>query len=101
VGLTNRTSFVEVTNPTAPVYLGSLKSTPGTGNKAWRDIKVYNDQAYIVADNNGTHGMQVFDLTKLLTASPSSTTSPHYFSSVGVCTGFSEAHNVFINEDSG
>ena len=101
VGLTNRTSFVEVTNPTAPVYLGSLKTTPGTGNRTWRDVKVYNDQAYIVADNNGAHGMQVFDLTQLLTANQSSTTDPHYFSPVGVYTGFEEAHNVFINEDSG
>ena len=101
VGLTNRTSFVEVSNPDAPVYLGSLKTTPGTGNRAWRDVKVYNDQAYIVADNNGAHGMQVFDLTQLLTATESSTTDPHYFSSVGVYTGFEEAHNVFINEDSG
>lgn len=101
VGLTNRTSFVEVTNPTAPVYLGSLKTTPGTGNRTWRDVKVYNEQAYIVADNNGAHGLQVFDLTQLLTATESSTTSPHYFSSVGVYDGFREAHNVFVNEDSG
>ncbi len=101
VGLTNRTSFVEVTDPTAPVYLGSLKTTPGTGNRTWRDVKVYNNQAYIVSDNNGAHGMQVFDLTQLLTASESSTTSPTYFSSVGVYDGFREAHNVFVNEDSG
>lgn len=101
MGLTNRTSFIEVTNPTAPVYLGSLRTTEGTGNRAWRDVKVYNDQAYIVSDNNGAHGMQVFDLTQLLTASESSTTSPHYFSSVGVYDGFEEAHNVFVNEDSG
>ena len=101
MGLTNRTSFIEVTDPTAPVYLGSLRTTPGTGNRAWRDVKVYNNQAYIVSDNNGAHGMQVFDMAQLLTAPESSTTSPHYFSSVGVYTGFEEAHNVFVNEDSG
>lgn len=101
MGLTNRTSFIEVTDPTAPVYLGSLKTTPGTGNRAWRDIKIYNEQAYIVSDGNGAHGLQVFDLTQLLTASPSSTTSPHYFSSVGVYNGFTSAHNVIVNEDSG
>ncbi|MFT5299918.1 MAG: choice-of-anchor B domain-containing protein [Mariniblastus sp.] len=101
MGLTNGTSFVEVTDPTAPVYLGTLQTTAGTRNRAWRDMKVYNNQAYIVADNNGAHGMQVFDLTQLLTASQSSTTSPHYFSSVGVYDGFREAHNIFVNEDSG
>lgn len=101
MGLTNRTSFIEVTDPTAPVYLGSLKTTAGTGNKAWRDVKVYNEQAYIVSDNNGAHGMQVFDLTQLLTASASSTESPTYFSSVGVYSAFEEAHNIHINEDTG
>ncbi|MGY8748411.1 MAG: choice-of-anchor B family protein [Pirellulales bacterium] len=73
MGLTNRTSFIEVTDPTAPVYLGSWKTTAGTGKKAWRDVKVYNEQAYIVSDNNGADGLQVFDLTQLLTASSSST----------------------------
>lgn len=101
MGLTNGTAFVEVTDPTAPTYLGTLKTTPGTGNRAWRDMKVYNEQAYIVSDSNGAHGVQVFDLTQLLDASVSDPADPHYFSSVGVYDGVNSAHNIAINEDSG
>ncbi len=101
MGLTNGTAFVEVTNPKAPTYLGTLKTTAGTGNKAWRDMKVYKDQAYIVSDGNGAHGVQVFDMTQLLTAGVSDPDSPHYFSEVGIYTGVTNAHNIAINEESG
>ena len=100
MGMTNQTAFVEVTNSKTPVYLGSLAST--TGNRAWRDMKVYNDQAYIVSDSNGAHGVQVFDLTQLLSASPSTDPdNPNQFSTVGIYTGINSAHNIAINEDSG
>ncbi len=108
MGLTNGTSFIEVTNPDAPVYLGTLKMTNNTVNTAWRDIKVYNNQAYIVADfqnsvaaENKAHGVQVFDLNNLLTASASDPNNPNYFNSVGVYSGVTKAHNIVINEDSG
>lgn len=100
-GLTNGTSFIEVTNPRAPRYLGTLQGTPGTTNRAWRDMKVYNNQAYIVADNTGSHGVQTFDLRQLLTAGVSDPNNPNYFTSAGVYTGVTEAHNIFINENSG
>ncbi len=101
MGLSNGTSFIEITDPTNPKYLGTLQTTEGTGNKAWRDIKVYNEQAYIVSDGNGAHGVQVFDLTQLLTAAESDANNPTYFDSVGVYTGVTNAHNIVINEDSG
>ena len=108
MGLTNGTSFVEVTNPDAPVYLGTLRATNGTVNTAWRDIKVYNNQAYIVADfqNSVTgasreHGVQVFDLNNLLTASAADPNNPTFFDEVGVYNGVNRAHNIVINEDSG
>ena len=39
--------------------------TEGAQGNVWRDIKVFDDHAFIVADGAGQHGMQVFDLTKL------------------------------------
>ena len=40
----------------------------------WRDIKIYQNHAYIVCDADGGHGMQVFDLTQLRNvASPPAT----------------------------
>ncbi|MEM7781866.1 MAG: choice-of-anchor B family protein [Planctomycetota bacterium] len=99
-GLTNGTSFVEVTDPTAPRYLGTLQSHTGN-NSSWRDMKIYNEQAYIVADFNGDHGVQVFDMTQLLDADTSDPTDPHYFSAVGNYDTITRAHNIAINEDTG
>ena len=61
--MTNSTAFVDITDPINPIFLGRLDSN--AGNNYWRDVKVYNNHAFIVADNVGAHGMQVFDLTKL------------------------------------
>lgn len=58
-------SFVDVTNPAAPELLGNLPRTPGSRPSVWRDIKVIDNYAFIVADGAGAHGMQVFDLTRL------------------------------------
>ena len=65
VGRTDGTSFIDVTNPVNPRYLGNLPKTEGSRGNSWRDIKVYNNHAFVVADGAGNHGMQVFDLTRL------------------------------------
>lgn len=96
-GRTNGTSFVDITNPTAPVYLGNLPSH--TGSSVWRDIKVYRDHAYIVSDQNGPHGLQIFDLKQLRNV-----TTPQTFSATANFNAggaFRSAHNIAINEDSG
>jgi len=63
-GATNSTAFVDVTDPVNPIFLGRIETANGN-TSFWRDIKVYNNHAYIVADIVGNHGMQVFDLTIL------------------------------------
>ena len=96
-GLENGTSFIDVTDPTNPIYLGFVQTA--TGVATWRDIKVYQDHAYIVSDANGSHGVQVFDLTTLrnLDGSPPANNLPV----VTRYTGVGSAHNIAINEDSG
>jgi choice-of-anchor B domain-containing protein len=94
VGMTNGTAFVDVTDPESPVFLGRLPTQ--TRSSTWRDIKVYQDHAYIVADGAGAHGMQVFDLTRLR-----GVTAPADFSPDAVYGDFANAHNVAINEDTG
>ena len=94
MGMTNGTAFVNVTDPENPVFLGRLPTE--TVNSSWRDIKAYRDYAYIVADNAGAHGMQVFDLTRLR-----GVMSPQTFSADLVYGDFANAHNIAINEDSG
>lgn len=95
MGRSNGTAFVEITNPTAPVYLGNLPSH--TGSSSWRELKTYSNYVYIVADNNGAHGMQVFDLNQLLTV-PS---PPVTFSESAHYNGVTEGHTITTNEDTG
>ncbi len=93
VGKNTGTAFVEITDPANPVYLGSLDTH--TENSIWRDIKVYQNYAFIVSEAGG-HGMQVFDLTQLLT-----TTAPQVFEETTYYGGFGHSHNIAINEETG
>ncbi len=94
LGRTNGTAFIDVTDPANPVYLGNLPSH--SGSSSWRDLKVYADHAFVVADGQ-PHGMQVFDLTQLRdVVSP-----PATFTETAHYSGFGSAHNLVINEASG
>ena len=94
MGMTEGTAFVDLTNPEDPVFLGLLPTQ--TIERGGRDIKVYQDHAYIVAGNADAHGMQVFDLTRLR-----GLVAPQTFSADIVYGDFEDAHNIAINEESG
>ncbi|MAZ72964.1 MAG: regulator [Flavobacteriaceae bacterium] len=94
MGLDNGTAFIDISDPSAPVYLGKLPTE--TVSSSWRDIKVYKDHAFVVSEAAG-HGMQVFDLTKLRSV----TTPPATFNTDAVYTEFGKAHNIVINEATG
>ena len=105
VGTTNSTAFVDVSDPINPIFLGRIETANGN-TSYWRDVKVYNNHAYIVADGVGNHGMQVFDLTNLRTGpNPDLTyTSTVNDGEVIVFSGdnginIGSCHNVVINED--
>ncbi|HNB51081.1 MAG TPA: choice-of-anchor B family protein [Anaerolineales bacterium] len=63
LGLNNGTAFIDISDPENPVYLGKLPTH--TGSSLWREIEVMGNYAYVVADNDGAHGLQIFDLTQL------------------------------------
>jgi len=46
VGLDNGTAFIDISDPVNVVYLGKLPTH--TSPSIWRDIKVYNNYAFIV-----------------------------------------------------
>jgi choice-of-anchor B domain-containing protein len=92
-GLNDGTGFVSIEDPENPVYLGKLPTE--TQSSLWRDIKVYNNHAFIVSEAQG-HGLQIFDLTKLR-----GVTDPQIFSSDKTLTNFGRAHNIAINQESG
>ena len=94
MSLNNGTVFIDISDPINPVYLGKLPTH--TSSTTWRDVKVYNNYAFVVSEAGG-HGMQVFDLTRLRNvASP-----PETFTEDAHYNGFGSAHNIVINEETG
>jgi choice-of-anchor B domain-containing protein len=97
VGRNDGTSFVDVSDPENPVYLGDLPKTEGSPGTTWREIKVIKDHAVIVSDNADEHGMQVFDLTRLRDVRG----APVTFTPDVTYDRIQSAHNVAVNEESG
>jgi choice-of-anchor B domain-containing protein len=98
-GNTNGTAFVDVTDARRPRLVGFLPTQAVGSRDSWRDIKVYEDHAYVVSEHLG-HGMQVFDLTRLreVRAGAPITFTADTVYEVG---GAGNTHNLDINEDSG
>lgn len=98
VGRNDGTSFVDITDPTNPVLVGDLPKTPNTPpSQLWRDMKVYNDHVFIVADGAGNHGMQVFDLRRLRDVPR----KPALFEPDVHYPLVASVHNIAINEETG
>lgn len=94
IGLNDGTGFVDISDPLNPLVVGKLPTH--SIESIWRDIKVYNNYAFIVADYADSHGMQVFDLQQLrdLSTFTTLTETAHY-------DNIHSAHNIVINEASG
>jgi choice-of-anchor B domain-containing protein len=97
----DKTCFLNITDPVNPEYLGYLNTNAGI--HYWRDVKVYQNHAFIVADNVGAHGMQVFDLKRLRNVA----NAPENFTADTVLTAgwngseIRSCHNIVINENKG
>ena len=97
VGRTDGMAFVSLEDPERPVDLGQLLRTVGSPISIWRDVKVYQNHAFIVADRTDFHGVQVFDLSQLRNvANP-----PVIFSETQHYSQIASAHNIAINEATG
>ena len=94
MGVKNGTVFIDISDPINPIYLGKLPTH--TDNSTWRDIKVYQNHAFIVSEASN-HGMQVFDLTRLKNVS----NAPETFTEDAHYDGFGSSHNIVINEETG
>ncbi len=97
IGHLEGTVFIDLSDPSVPKYLGTLPRTEGSPGSTWRDIKVYKDHAFIVADRAREHGMQIFDLTQLREL----TQLPVEFKATAHYGQIHSAHNIVINEDTG
>ena len=94
MGCSTHTAFVDITNPSAPVYKGKVLAYNNTSS-IWREISVINNHALIVSETTG-HGMQIFDLTRLRNV-----TTPQTFTEDARYTGFGKCHTVSSNQASG
>lgn len=94
-GRSDGLSFIDVTDATDIKYFANVPtaSTPSL----WRDVKVYNDHAFIVSEAGG-HGMQVVDMNAIA-ALPVDEVA--VLPADVVYAGFGNAHNIVINEETG
>mmetsp|Transcript_17843 Transcript_17843/g.32937 ORF Transcript_17843/g.32937 Transcript_17843/m.32937 type:complete len:540 (-) Transcript_17843:111-1730(-) len=100
-GAMNGLSIVDVTDPVNPVPLVMVPNEDAEDQSFWRDIKVFNNTAYIVADSTRNH-LQVYDLERLREfVNVTMPTQPRVEEPDFVYTNFNTAHNLFINEASG
>ncbi|KAF2835453.1 hypothetical protein M501DRAFT_942061, partial [Patellaria atrata CBS 101060] len=101
VGQTDGTAFVEVNSDGSLTYIGRLPTQ--TEPSIWRDVKVINGYLYVGSEAAG-HGLQIFDMRKLLAVRPNPRRSfqPKTFSIETDLTawfqGFGSSHNIVANE---
>jgi choice-of-anchor B domain-containing protein len=94
VGESSGTAFVDISNPSQPIYVGSLPTH--TAPSAWRGIKAFANHAFVVSEAVD-HGMQVFDLTQLRNV----TAPPVTFSETAHYAGFGSTHTLALNTRTG
>ncbi|PHH65696.1 hypothetical protein CDD81_1782 [Ophiocordyceps australis] len=96
VGQTDGSAFVEVLRDGKVKYVGRLPTQ--TGNAIWRDMKVIDHHVYIGSEAED-HGLQIFDLTKLLDVG----SEPKVFSTktdlTALYTGFGSSHNIVADTE--
>ena len=64
LGSTDGVQFLDVSDPSKPIYLGVLPLKAPGGALIWQEIEILNDHAYIVCDLDPC-GLQIFDLKRL------------------------------------
>jgi hypothetical protein len=96
VGASEGTVFVDISNPTRPKVQGILPTASTAGGAFWRDIKVYENHAFVVSEHTN-HGVQVFDLTRLRRWDGTYKT----YTADARYTRHGSAHNIHINEKTG
>lgn len=95
VGRSTGISFVDVTHPGNPLVVGTMARNDNP--TVWADLKVFDNHAFIVADNVQDVGLQVFDLTRLRGVD----NPPVAFQPDLVYREFASAHNIVINQETG
>ncbi|MCH7489585.1 MAG: choice-of-anchor B family protein [Gemmatimonadetes bacterium] len=93
VGRTGGAAFVDITDPSAPRYLGFVEAN----RSGARDLKVYDDHLFFTGDGAGEHGLVVFSLARLRDVRD----PPETFEPDATYDGIASAHNLVIDTDAG
>lgn len=103
IGQADGAAFAEVTAAGKLVYLGRLPPTLESTNSIWREIKGFKNYM-VIGSEAQNHGVQIFDMSKLLDIDPSKPVKFHpkndltgFFNGPGLPTG--RSHNVVVNEE--
>ncbi|MEO8167030.1 MAG: choice-of-anchor B family protein [bacterium] len=82
-------AFIDITNPASPVEVGHILGA----SSLWKEVKAYDRYAYVVADVNGSQGLQIINLANL----PASVSLDTTILSLG---GFSvlQSHTISIHD---
>lgn len=88
IGTSSQTYFIDVTNPSNPVIVDSVKAKHA--GCTWREIKTYQNYCYIVSDDAPPNTFQIVDMQYL----PDSVHIVH-----NGTTYFERSHTIFIDND--
>ncbi|KAJ0114111.1 hypothetical protein J7T55_007945 [Diaporthe amygdali] len=101
IGQYDGTAFAEITSEGKLLYLGRLPQYDPIGSR-WREIRTLGDLA-IIGSEAIVHGVQIFDMKKLLDVDPA---SPTVFTQEDLTGHFNKlpvgrTHNIVVNEELG
>ncbi|KAK2604128.1 hypothetical protein N8I77_007083 [Diaporthe amygdali] len=101
IGQYDGTAFAEITSEGKLLYLGRLPQYDPIGSR-WREIRTLGDLA-IIGSEAIVHGVQIFDMKKLLDLDPA---SPTVFTQEDLTGHFNKlpvgrTHNIVVNEELG
>ncbi|MDX2171817.1 MAG: choice-of-anchor B family protein [Bacteroidota bacterium] len=80
------TYWVDVTNPATPTVSAYFAGTSSLG--VWREVKTYQNYCYVICDDGGSTGFQIFDMSNL----PTSVTKVYEGTSY-----FKRAHTLWVD----
>lgn len=89
VGLQDGVAIMDISTPASPV---EVFYTSGA-NSIWRDIKVWQDVAYITNESSG--GLMIIDMSSL----PGTITAGDVYSYSGSTYPFTKAHDFYVDEN--
>ncbi len=82
------THWIDITNPSALTAVAFQAGA--SSNATWREVKTYQNYCYVITDDQGAQGLQIFDMSNL----PTSVTKVYQSKTL-----FSRGHACWVDKD--